>query len=85
MMPQRSYSICHSCGRKVEHADCSDGKAPPEDARCQVLSGWLSVSHWKGMRSVDHYDFCSFICLQRWVDSKVPKVPETFLKAFGQG
>jgi hypothetical protein len=32
----------------------------------------------------ERYDFCSFTCLQKWVDGKVPKVPESFLKAFGE-
>jgi hypothetical protein len=34
------------------------------------------------MGSVDHYDFCSFTCLQKWVEAQVPKVPKTFLEAF---
>jgi len=81
-MRKRNYAICHSCGKKMEYADCSDRRAPPENARCEVLKSWLTVSHWKGMYSVDHYDFCSFSCLQRWVESQIPKVPEVFLKAF---
>ncbi len=81
-MRKRVYAICESCGRKVEYADCSERRAPPEDARCKVLQGWLSVSYWKGMGSVDHYDFCSFTCLQKWVKGQVPRVPKTFLEAF---
>jgi len=81
-MRKRAYAICASCGRKVEYTECSERRAPPDDARCKVLHGWLSVSHWKGMGSVDHYDFCSLSCLQKWVEAQVPRVPKTFLKAF---
>ena len=49
---------------------------------CNVLAGWLTVSQWKGMGAVDHYDFCSFTCLQKWVEGQVPRVPKTFLEAF---
>ncbi len=83
-MQNKNFAICQCCSKKVEYTDCCERCTPPEDARCKVLSGWLSVSHWKGIGAVDHYDFCSLTCLQTWVDSKVPKVPETFLKAFGQ-
>lgn len=83
-MRKKSYAICQYCGKRAKYTDCSERCAPPSDARCKVLDGWLSVSHWKGMGSVDHYDFCSFTCLQEWLDDKVPRVPETFLKAFGQ-
>ena len=83
-MGKRSYAICQGCGKKAEYIECSKGCAPPEGACCKVLGGWLSVYHWKGMGAVDYYDFCSLTCLQAWVDSKVPKVPETFLKAFEQ-
>ena len=44
--------------------------APPEEARCKVLSGWLRVSQWRGLGAVDHYDFCSFSCLQEWVAAR---------------
>ncbi len=81
-MKKKSYAVCQFCGTKVEYTECSERCAPPEDARCAVLSGWLSVSHLKGMGLVDHYDFCSFTCLQKWVDTQVPKVPKTFLDAF---
>jgi hypothetical protein len=47
-----------------------------------LLRGWLSVSHWKGMGTVDGCDFCSFTCLQKWVEAKVPKIPNTFFEAF---
>jgi endogenous inhibitor of DNA gyrase (YacG/DUF329 family) len=70
------YVSCGSCGRKVEHHHSQ----PP----CVVLRGWLTVSHWKGLESVDHYSFCCPRCLQEWVDSQVPRVPEVFLKSFGK-
>ena len=81
-MRKRDYAICQSCGKKVGYTDCSARCAPPEDARCKVLSSWLSVSHWKGKGAVDHYDFCSVTCLQKWVEAQVPRVPNTFLEAF---
>ena len=34
------------------------------------------------MGDVDHYDFCSFGCLQRWVEAQAPRIPKTFLSAF---
>jgi hypothetical protein len=81
-MRRRRYAVCQSCGNRTEYTECSEGCAPADGARCNVLSGWLSVSFWKGFGAVDHYDFCSFVCLQRWVDSQVPRIPESFLKAF---
>lgn len=70
---QKGYFICHSCGRKVELAT--------EEPPCRVLGGWIMISQWKGLESVDHYSFCSFTCLQRWVDTQVPRIPEVFLKS----
>ena len=81
-MGKKRYVVCQSCGKSVVYAECSERCAPPEDARCKVLTGWLSVSCWKGMGAVDYHDFCSLVCLQRWVDNKVPRIPESFLKAF---
>lgn len=81
-MVKKRTSICYSCGKKVEYTECSDRGVPPEDPRCRALSGWLTVSQWKGMESVDHYDSCSFSCLQRWVEVQVPRIPDTFLEAF---
>ncbi len=81
-MKRKSYAICQCCGKQAAYSECSERCAPPDDARCEVLHGWLSVSHWKGMGAVEHYDFCSFTCLQKWVEAQVPKIPETFLKAF---
>ena len=78
----RQDAVCQWCGKKAEYTECSERHPPPEDARCVVLRGWLSVSHWKGMEALDYYDFCSLTCLQKWVGSKVPKVPETFNRAF---
>ena len=70
---QEGCFVCHSCGRKVEFIP---GKPP-----CEVVGGWLTVSHWKGLQSVDHYNFCSFSCLEMWVDTQVPRIPEVFLKS----
>ena len=75
-MPQKHF-ICHSCGKRVDFS--------PEERLCEVLSGWLTASHWKGLGVVEHYNFCSFTCLKRWVDAQVPKIPEVFLKAFEEG
>ena len=69
----RRYFICHICGKKVDFL--------LEEPPCQVLTGWLMVSHWKGQESADHYSFCSFSCLQRWVDTQVPRIPEVFLES----
>ncbi len=68
--------LCHSCGRKVEFSQ--------EELPCDVLSGWLVVSHMKGLETVDRYSFCSFSCLQRWVASQVPEIPGIFLKSMGE-
>ena len=68
--------ICHSCGRQVEF----DQEGPP----CDVLNGWLMVSHMKGLESVDSYSFCSFSCLQGWVADQIPEIPEIFLKSLGE-
>ncbi len=81
-MGKSNYAICQSCGKRVEYSECSARCAPPEDARCKVLGGWLSVSRWRGTETVDQYDFCSLVCLQRWVEAQVPRIPDTFLEAF---
>lgn len=78
----RKTVTCYSCGKRVEYTPCPERGALPEDARCSVLNGWLTVSHWKGMGHVDRYDFCSFGCLQRWIKAQVPRIPKTFLEAF---
>ncbi len=83
-MPRKKSCVCHSCGRRVGYSECPSRGALPEDARCQALSGWLTVSQWKGMGSVEHYDFCSFTCLQKWINTQVPGIPEVFFKAFGE-
>ena len=67
---------CHSCGKEVES---SPGEPP-----CEVLKGWVTVSHWKGPGAVSRYNFCSYGCLKSWVDAQVPRVPEAFLKSFGE-
>ena len=71
--PKMVFS-CHSCSKEVE---CSSGRRP-----CEEFRGWLTVSHWKGLGSVEHYNFCSFGCLKSWVDTHIPRVPEVFLKSF---
>jgi hypothetical protein len=73
----REYFICHSCGERVE---CSGKKRP-----CEALNGWLMVSQWKGPEAVEHYNFCSLICLKTWIDAQVPQVPDAFLRAFEKG
>jgi len=73
----KGHFICHSCSEIVEFS--------PEERPCEVLSGWLTVAHWKGFGAVEHYNFCSFTCLKRWVDAQVPKIPEVFLKSFEEG
>lgn len=78
----KSYSVCASCGKKVEYADCSDEWPPPENSRCQALKGWFSVSKWIGMGSYDQYDFCSLDCLREWINEQMPKIPEGYLKTF---
>ena len=83
-MGKRNYAICQSCGNKADYTECSQKCGMSKDARCAVLGGWLSLSHCEGAGAVEHYDCCSFSCLQKWVDSRLPKVPETFLKAFGE-
>ena len=70
------YCICHSCGRKVEFSG--------EELPCDVLQGWLVVSCLQGLESVDRYNFCSFSCLQKWVSSQLPQVPEVFLKSLDE-
>jgi len=75
-MPKR-YFICHSCGKRAESS--------PEEPPCEVLRGWLTVSYWKGLGVVEHYNFCSFTCLKSWADAQVPKIPEVFLKTFDEG
>ncbi len=68
--------VCYSCGRKVGYAL---GKPP-----CEALAGWFILTCWKGQESVDHLAFCSFTCLRRWVDTKVPKIPQTFFRSFAE-
>ena len=65
---------CHSCGKVVEHS--------PAELPCEVLKGWLTVSYWKGPGSVERYNFCSYSCLESWVDARLPKVPQVFLDSF---
>ena len=83
-MPKKNCVICYTCLKKVVYTDCSDREPPPKDARCNALMGWLAVSHWQGMHAVEHYDFCSFGCLQKWASSQIPRVPNIFFEALGE-
>lgn len=71
---RKGHFSCCTCGEKVEFST--------EEPPCEALRGWLVLSHWKGLRSVDHCYFCSFTCLKRWADAQAPEIPEAFLKAF---
>jgi hypothetical protein len=71
------YFICHACGKTIEYKE--------EERPCHVLNGWLMVSRWKGPKAVEHYNFCSSVCLKKWTDTQVPQVPDVFLKAFEEG
>ncbi len=73
---QKRRLSCNSCGKEVE---CSPGEPP-----CEVLKGWFTVSQWEGPGAVSHYYFCSLSCLKSWVSNRVPKVPQVFLKSFGE-
>jgi len=78
----KSYATCYFCGKGVEYTNCSDKETPPKDARCEMLKGWFLVRQWKGIGSVDDYDFCSLDCIQKWVVNLLPKIPEEYLRAF---
>ena len=67
---------CHSCGKTAEG---SPGETP-----CEALQGWLTVSSWEGPGVVEHYNFCSFSCLESWAEAQVPKVPKVFLDSFSE-
>lgn len=71
------YFVCDSCGRKVKHY--------AKERPCEVLRGWLTVSQWKDVETVEHHYFCCLNCLKMWVEDKVPGIPEVFLKAFEEG
>jgi hypothetical protein len=73
---KKKHLTCNSCGKGVE---CSPGEPP-----CEVLKGWFTVSQWEGPGAVSHYYFCSLSCLKSWVSNRVPKVPQVFLKSFGE-
>ena len=74
MEAQKKCFSCHSCNRKMEY--------PSGEPPCEVLKGWLTVSHWKGSGSVKHHNFCSLSCLQQWLDAQLPQIPEVFIKCF---
>ena len=65
---------CSGCGEKAELSS----KDPP----CKVLDGWLTLSLWKGLGSVEQYHFCSIICLKKWAEAKTPEIPKVFLESF---
>jgi len=71
---QERYSICHFCGRKAEISSIE----PP----CVLLEGWLSITHWKGVGSVEQHDFCCFTCLEKWAQAHTTQVPKVFLESF---
>lgn len=79
---RKKYSKCETCGKRLAYSECSELEALPEDPKCAALKGWLTVSQWQGLESIDRYDFCSFLCLQKWVEKQVPQIPKAFLKAF---
>lgn len=74
MREPNTHFSCDACGREVE---CPSGVMP-----CEALQGWLTVAYWEGPGVVEHYNFCSFTCLDSWVDAQVPRVPEVFLDSF---
>ncbi len=76
MENQRVSFTCYSCGKKI------DGSS--EDPPCEVLEGWLTMSHWKSVATVEHFSFCSFMCLRSWVEANVSVVPRVFLESFGE-
>ena len=65
---------CSGCGEKVALSS--------EDPPCRVLDGWLMLSQWKGIGSVEQYHFCSLTCLEQWVKAQAPEVPRIFLESF---
>jgi len=81
----RRIISCRSCGKSAEYAPCSERGAVPEDARCNVLRGWLTVVRWRGRGHTDQHNFCSLNCLLKWAEAQVPQIPKTFLDAFEDG
>ncbi len=78
----KSYAICNFCKKSIKYTDCSDVETYPEDARCEMLKGWLMIRQWKGKGQADDYDLCSLDCLHKWVVNQLPKIPDEYLKAF---
>jgi len=66
--------VCSGCGQKVEFSS--------EEFPCQVLNGWLTLSQWKGLGSVEHHNFCCITCLKKWAKARVPEIPKVFLESF---
>ena len=81
-MQRKNHAICYSCCKQVEYTECSGSGVPPEETRCNVLSGWLSVTQWQGHESAIQYYFCSLLCLYNWVESQIPTIPDVFIKGF---
>ncbi len=81
-MPNMNRAICKCCGNEAEYAECNANCIPQEDARCARLRGWMTVSRWNGTADVDELDFCSLTCLEKWVRSELPTIPQAFLQAF---
>ena len=73
---ERKAVVCHSCGRELVHR--------PGCVPCEELTGWITISIWKGKEAVDHINFCEFDCLRVWVEDKSPRIPNVFLNAFGE-
>ena len=65
---------CSFCSQRVGF--------PSKELPCEVLNGWLTVSHWKGLGSVDRHHFCSFTCLKKWADAQALEIPKAFLEVF---
>ncbi len=80
----KNRASCYFCGKSIKYTDCSDEVTFPVNARCEMLKGWLLVRQWKGIGSIEDYDFCSLDCLQKWVVSKLPAIPEEYLKSFDE-
>ena len=68
--------VCAGCGQKVEF--------PSQEPPCGVLGGWLTLAQWQGIGSVEHYNFCSFTCLKKWVTVQSPEIPKVFLESFNE-
>ncbi len=68
--------ICSCCGKEVA---LSRGQLP-----CDVLYGWFMLSHLKEPEVVDRYSFCSYSCLQKWLNQQLPAVPDVFMQSLSE-